>query len=174
MRPVLALLALVCTAVAASAEPLRHVRIETQDAPSLAAELLRSGFDVLEGETGPGTVDVIVTSEDLESLQGRGLQPELIAVGRPYRDIQPEAPGAAVPTGYLDLAGVLARMQAVADSFPSICRFVDLTAELGTPTTFEGRSLYAVKISDNVAIDEDEPAFLHGQPLTTAGRSSRR
>ncbi|HMB71176.1 MAG TPA: M14 family zinc carboxypeptidase, partial [bacterium] len=147
-------------AIPARAEPLRHVRIEAQDAPSLAVELLRSGFDVLEGETGPGTVDVIVTAEDLELLRDRGLQPELIATGRPYRDIQQEALGAAVPTGYLDLAAVLTRMQAVADSFPSICRLVDLTAELGTPPTFEGRHLYAVKISDNVATDEDEPAFL--------------
>lgn len=147
-------------AAAGAAEPLRQVRIETPDARSLARELVGSGFDVLEGEVTDGSVDVIVTAADQARLERRGLQLLHVATGRPYREIQAEAARAAVPAGYPDLAAVLARMTAAADSFPAICRFVDLTAELGTPPTFEGRSLYAVKISDNVTVDEDEPSFL--------------
>jgi hypothetical protein len=37
---------------------------------------------------------------------------------------------------------------------------VDLTARYGTPPTFEGRHLFALKISDNVGLDEDEPTAL--------------
>ncbi|MBN2317364.1 MAG: hypothetical protein JXM79_25800, partial [Sedimentisphaerales bacterium] len=44
--------------------------------------------------------------------------------------------------------------------FPSICKVVDLTETYGTPATFEGRHIVAVKISDRVEEDEDESAFL--------------
>lgn len=71
------------------------------------------------------------------------------------------APAAAqVPAGYRDLDGVLARMQEIADAHPAIARVVDITDTYGTPPTFEGRHLFALKISDNVAADEDEPAVL--------------
>jgi len=51
-------------------------------------------------------------------------------------------------------------MNAAAAAFPAICQVVDLTASYGTPATVDGRHMYAVKISDNVAQEEDEPAFL--------------
>ena len=71
------------------------------------------------------------------------------------------APAAAqVPAGYRDLDGVLARMQEIVDAHPAIARVVDITDTYGTPPTFEGRHLFALKISDNVAADEDEPAVL--------------
>jgi hypothetical protein len=67
---------------------------------------------------------------------------------------------AQVPAGYRDLDGVLARMQEIAAAHPAIARVVDVTDSYGTPPTFEGRHLFALKISDNVAADEDEPAVL--------------
>jgi len=48
----------------------------------------------------------------------------------------------------------------MATNHPEICQLVDLTQTYGTAPTVEGRHLYALKISDNVLLDEDEPAFL--------------
>jgi carboxypeptidase T len=49
---------------------------------------------------------------------------------------------------------------------------VDLTTTYNTPPTVEGRHLYALKISDNVETDEDEPAMLivsahHAREIST-------
>lgn len=68
-------------------------------------------------------------------------------------------------------AMVVEMSEAEAD-FPTIVELVDLTARYGTPPTHGGRRLHAVKISDNVLDEEDEPAFLmvaahHGNEIGT-------
>ena len=73
---------------------------------------------------------------------------------------------------YLDLDEVLARMQQIAAAYPAIARLVDITESYSTPPTVEGRHLFALKISDNVGVNEDEPALLlvsahHGREITT-------
>jgi hypothetical protein len=78
----------------------------------------------------------------------------------------------AVPTGYSDLNGVLLRMQEIAAAHPEIARYVDITETYHAPPTVEGRHLFALKISDNVAVDEDEPAVLivaahHAREIST-------
>ena len=65
-----------------------------------------------------------------------------------------------VPASYQDLDGIVARMNAIAAAYPAIAQVVDVTASYNTPATFEGRHLFALKVSDNVALDEDEPAML--------------
>ena len=64
-------------------------------------------------------------------------------------------------------------MQEIATAYPAIAQVVDITAAYGTPVTSEGRHLYALKISDNVSVDEDEPAML-SRARTTRGKSRRR
>jgi hypothetical protein len=78
----------------------------------------------------------------------------------------------AVPPGYSDLNGVLLRMQEIALAHPEIAEYVDITVRYNAPPTFEGRHLFALKISDNVALDEDEPAMLivathHAREIST-------
>jgi hypothetical protein len=63
-------------------------------------------------------------------------------------------------------------MHEIASTYPAIAQVVDLTATYSTPPTFEGRHMFALKISDNVAIDEDEPAMLvvsahHAREIST-------
>ena len=70
------------------------------------------------------------------------------------------------------LPEIISEMTAAAAAFPAIAELVDLTARYSAPPSHEGRSLYAVKISDNVGLDEDEPRFLlvaahHGNELST-------
>jgi len=143
------------------AQPLTCVRIESSAAAPLAQHLIEAGFDVPAGSITEESFDVIVSDAELDILRHHGLEPEMIALGRPFRDIQNERLAlSAVPSGYPDLAQIWAQMDAAESAFPSICRVVDLTETYGTPATFEGRHIVAVKISDQVMEDEDEPAFL--------------
>jgi hypothetical protein len=161
-HPTLAVILLVSSP--AFAQTLRHVCIEAPRPEALAEALIDDGYDVLEGSQGPRGFEVIVGEQGLLELRARGLRVELLAVGRPYAQIQREAlaahTGDAVPSGYSDLAGVYARMQAAAAAYPTLLPVVDVTALLGAPSTEQGRNLFALKISNNVAQDEDEPNVL--------------
>ncbi|MCP3902454.1 MAG: hypothetical protein GY715_02365 [Planctomycetes bacterium] len=149
------------TAAAADDRPLLRVRVETNDPVALEGRLEREGFDVLEGAAGESTLDVIVTDADLAALRERGFDVKIINRGRPLRDVLAEREAAdGVPSGYGDYDAIVAQMNVIAGNFPPIARVVDLTTDYGMPTTVDGRHIYAMKISDNPAIDEDEPAVL--------------
>jgi len=64
------------------------------------------------------------------------------------------------PPTFPTFAGIITEMAEAATQFPDIVGIVNLTEKYGRPPTHLGRSLYAVKISDNVSQEEDEPAFL--------------
>jgi carboxypeptidase D len=62
-------------------------------------------------------------------------------------------------------AEVGARLQAAETAYPSICRRFNLGSSYG------GRAIWAVEISDNVTLEEDEPEFkyistMHGDEIT--------
>jgi len=129
----------------------------------LVASLLEySGFDVLWESSTPNSVELIVTPNELIYLESQGYSIEILEQGRPFRDIQDEKTVGLdpVPPGYLDLSEIYDEMESFAMNNPSICKMVDLTTTYNVDETFEERHLYAVKISDNVNQDEDEPTFL--------------
>jgi zinc carboxypeptidase len=132
------------------------VRLDHPDAAGVAVELADSGFDVVEGSVRAHSLELVASPESLGLLKARGFALTTLAVGRPFRDLQPEA----VPAGYPDGAQIHAQLSAAAQAYPALCQLVDLTARYGVAPTVEGRSIEAVKISDNVATDEDEPALL--------------
>jgi hypothetical protein len=165
----LATLLLAAAATAAQGRTLMRVRVETSDPRGLSAALLSDGFDVLEGAWGERSLDVVVSAEELLGLERLGLAPRLVERGRPFAAIQRERraqapPEAPVPLGYSDLGELYQRMNAAAAAHPAICTVVDLTARYagvpGVTPTFEGRPLFALKVSDNVALEEDEPTAL--------------
>jgi hypothetical protein len=146
------------------AQNLSRVRIDTPEAPQLAAQLESLGFDVIEGSAQSASVELVVSPAGLAWLESRGLAPVVLEVGRPLKEIlreqQGQNPPEPVPAGYLNGTQILAQMNAAAAAFPAICQVVDLTATYGTPATFEGRHVFACKISDNVGSTEDEPAVM--------------
>jgi predicted deacylase len=122
--------------------------------------LTEAGFDVLP-VGAPNACEVIVSEAELEALWRCGLVPEVLAEGQPFRDLQArELSIQAVPAGYPELEQILAQLHAAEDDFPALCKVVDLTETYGTAPTFEGRHLFALKISARVAQEEDEPTFL--------------
>lgn len=74
--------------------------------------------------------------------------------------------------GYPTAEQVRERLYAAAEARPDLCVAVDLTARYGTPPTHQGRHLYAVKVSANPGLEEDEPAVLfvaahHGDEIAS-------
>ena len=162
----LAFVVLVFPLLGVADEPLQRVRVTHPDPAGLAQALEQDGFDVLWGSVTIGSVDVVTQAADRERLAVMGLEAEWVDTGRPFSEVQAERikaaldAGDAVPTGYPTYTDVYNEMTAAAATYPGICKFVDLTTEYGQPTTYEGRHLYAVKISDNVQTEEDEPTML--------------
>ncbi len=88
----------------------------------------------------------------------------------------------AQPSGFPDYNGIVQQMTAAANNFPAICQLFDLNATYGTPLTVRGNRLYAVKISDNVGQEEDEPSVMivsahhgneYGTPIVALDTISR-
>ena len=158
---VLALAAPLFTAGAlATSDPLMRVTVAHQDPQAAAAHFSAKGFDVLEGSIASGSFDLIVSDAEFGLLDLATLNIVGIERGRPLNKIVVMDDGTQrIPTGYPDLAGVNQRMMTAASDHPAIATLVNLTQAYGQPQTFEGRDLYAVKISDNVTLDEDEPAI---------------
>lgn len=159
------LLAFAAPAVLAQDPSLSRVRIEHPSARALAERFERDGADLIEGSTKDDSFECVVDAARLAQLRDAGLRTTVLEVGRPFAQIQAEAQAAAgafaaVPAGYPTGAEIQAALTSAAANFPSICQVVDLTQRYGTPATAQGRHLYALKISDNVAVDEDEPNAL--------------
>jgi hypothetical protein len=75
-------------------------------------------------------------------------------------------------SGYHNPEQLMSEFKALQNKYPKQAKVVDLTKMLNTPKTVEGRSLYAIKISDNVDVDESEPNVLlvsnhHARELIT-------
>jgi carboxypeptidase T len=165
------------------------VRIEAANVAAVADNLQAAGYDVVRVDVVHSTIDLAVTKAEWLTLRSKGYNTTVLDRTRPLRDTLVSSSqsttataGAAVQTTdssvatlaapvttavatsdattYLELDGIVARMQAIAAQFPSIAQFVDITTTYQTPPTVESRHLFALKISDNVEVDEDEPAML--------------
>jgi hypothetical protein len=139
-----------------------RICIQTSNVEMLALDLESNGFDVLWNTVTSNSMELIVTPRELTQLEEQGYNPVTLENGRPFRDIQVErvSGSLAPPPGYPDLSQIYAEMTAAETAYPSICKMVDLTTTYGISPTYENRNLYAIKISDNVSEDEDEPTFL--------------
>jgi carboxypeptidase T len=92
-------------------------------------------------------IDVVASPEKLMEIQSSGLPVEIV-----LQDV--EAYLRSVKGSYRTFANLVSDLQGLAASYPSITR-LDTVG-----TTYEGRPLLVLKISDNVHTDEDEPELL--------------
>ena len=144
------------------------------DAPALARAFERLGLDVVEGGVRADSIELVVSPWAHTYLVNQGYAPELIEIGRPLREKLDELGNSPenhagyyqsnssmmVPTGYPDLATINAILANVEGNHPAIAKVVNLTTDYGAPQTWEGRDIMALKLSDNVDADEDEPTML--------------
>ena len=171
--------------------PQFRVRIETSNLDALRQYLESTGYDVLGTDPTNSTLDVAVSRAELNGLYAAACpsSPSNAGArsshagwtGSRAESERLSVTAAAVSAGYLNLDGIVARLNAIAAAYPAIAQVVDVTATYNTPPTFEGRHIFALKISDNVSLDEDEPAMLiaathHAREISTpviAPRSGR-
>ena len=123
--------------------------------------LTGAGFDdvwPVHGGPNRSTFDVYIdharlaqSERQLAAMAGCDIVEKL--QGRPGREV-------LVPDGYRHPDEMFELFRLLADEHPGRAEILDLTEELGTPLTVEGRRIYAMKDSDNVHEDEDEPNLL--------------
>jgi len=153
-KQLLLLVLFVCLAVgamAASDEQYRQIRV-TYETPADIDRLLQLGLDVVwRGDT---YVDIIVNETEYARFQSEGITGEVIheSVVDFYRTrlLTEKAMG-----GYKTLSEIYAYLDTIIAANPDI---VSPRQSIGQ--TIEGRDMWAVKISDNPTVDEDEPEVL--------------
>ena len=129
------------------------VRVYTPD-PSLL-----KGLDIVKVKKGV-FADVIVKDEDIKRLKSRSLRYQIIIrdLESYYRD---RMSGETNFGRYYTYEEALSILDSLHQQFPSLCsERIALPNNTGD-TTWDGNKVWAVKISDNVGIEEDEPEVLY-------------
>jgi len=149
--PVL-LIGLLASAAFSAQEEGFHAKISYPDTVGLMRALDHAGFDVAGRDPVEGTVGVIATQEELDRLTALGLDVQVIG--------RSGIGGDSIPSGYRDFPTILAMLADWQTNYPSIAKNVNLGQSFGPGSTYEERPMQALKISDNVQSDEDEPTIL--------------
>jgi carboxypeptidase T len=104
-------------------------------------------------EVDDGRLYVTATATEAAAIQQLGFS--LQAQPAPLADLN-ATPDDFPPgdRGYHTYAEMVAEINAVEGAYPGLVK----SSVIGT--SYEGRNIYAIKISDNVAVDEDEPEVL--------------
>jgi Zinc carboxypeptidase len=130
---------------------------------------LQQRFDLLGNCCGSaaqtaGPLEVIVQQNEVAVLLALAPQAKLVDHSRPFHEVELEraiAAGIDVPdAGYYTVAEIEAAIDAQVALHPTRARKVNISTLPGGTLTHEGRPIYALKVSDNVALDEDEPAIV--------------
>ena len=139
------------------------------DSPSPGQWLqIQQHFDALDGCCGVRPADG--PAHFVATKAQRGLVASLLPTAQFVRDARPfhQTYAEALansgvdnpPTQYYTVAEIEAAIDAEVAAHPGIAAKVDLSALPGAAQTWNGNSIYALKVSDNVSSDEDEPAIL--------------
>ena len=139
-------------------DPDRLLAVSGSSALGLSTQLGNAGYFVWSVNEVEGEVEVTASGMEALALAASGWNTQLRRFAAPLADALGQGP--EVPTGYHDLAAIEASLFATAAAFPNLTQLVDVASAYGPGLTFEGRSIYALKISDNASIDEDEPNVL--------------
>lgn len=141
-------------------------RIPAPISPQLH-QLLHSQFDVMHSHAGPNDPLEVVVSPGAEEATFRRLVPNatLLRRGRPFRDIEAERlaeapPGIDIDAGYYTTTEIEQEIDSLVAAFPTLARKVDLTQLPGAVRTHNNNPIWALKVSDNPQLDEDEPTIL--------------
>lgn len=137
-------------------------RIDLQQGPNVLGVMANNGFDLdhdaVEGAPA-GSFDLVIPTDDLPRLAALGISYQVLetSISLNQSIVLGDAPAAQ----FYDWVELEAEMTALAALYPSIATKVNLTTLTGAPMTHDGRHISALKISDNVGSDEDEPNVLY-------------
>ncbi|MCY2955719.1 MAG: M14 family zinc carboxypeptidase [Planctomycetota bacterium] len=191
MRPTLFLaVAFGCALVAQQPAEATSYRFRLDQPTAVQRLLLGQFFDVLGACCGVpaalGPMQIVVLPEELAAFRRVAPGAILVDRGRPFHEIalqRAAAAGVDVPdANYYTTTEIEAQIDALVVAYPGLAQKVNLSVLPGGALTWEGRSIFALKVSDNVALDEDEPAIvvasqMHARelnaPVMTIGAMTR-
>jgi hypothetical protein len=120
--------------------------------------------------------DVLVDEADRDQLYRYGLTRQEVLiddVDASWRAFWEEQANIPDPDSYHTYDQMLAMMGDLATNYPDLCELHDLSTETGVGPTVDGRYVWGLKISDNVATDEPDEADVminglhHAREITT-------
>lgn len=155
---VVATLATVATTVAQ--DSLQHY-VVPQPTPGQRL-MLQQHFDLVGnccgGVSTTGPLELVIEAAQASLLLAIAPSAQLLGTGQPYAFLA-SGPG-DIDSAYYTVAEIETEIDAMVLAYPTLARKVNLATVPGGVLTHQGRPIYALKVSDNVATDEDEPAVL--------------
>ncbi len=131
-------------------------------AQTLTAETLQffftAGFDIAEAHPQSGVLEVIVHANELEALRRLGI-PYRIKIANLETHAQALRAGDYLDHFY-DYERTLEELVIAQAIYPDLMQLADIGDSWEKTQNLAERDIWAVKISDNVARDEDEPEVL--------------
>ncbi len=151
-------LALISAPRAEIVQPDIQVRVYL-DSPGQAQLLSQSSPDIVYRDKN--WVEIITTDTEMQSLRDRGLRVEVIrpSASRYYRDRLKTATTAGAlgsMGGYRTIEEIDRKVDSIISGHPSI-----VAPKVTIGFSIEGNPIYAIKISDNPGVDENEPEVLY-------------
>ncbi len=134
----------------AMADRERHIRARiTPPSKAVLREILTSHLDILHAHGV--RLDVRVSEAELSTLRGMGCSVEIVD-----QDVYESAlRGGGFLPQYISYSEAVARLNAYAATYPAIAQVTDIG------NSVQNRDIFALKISDNVGVDENEPEVLY-------------
>lgn len=126
------------------------VSIDSGDYRTIRSELAqedRDLLDVISIDSARNAVHVLTTDDGLRLLENAGISWSIVKTSTDLRDDR-------IDSQYLDYSEVTAQLLTYENTYPTRAKRYELAA------TAEGRRVWAMKISDNVTSQEDEPEIL--------------
>ncbi len=129
----------------------------------LAENICGISFEVVN--VNNGNKEIILSEEQLNKLKKGGLFPP---IKTSEADLLDNLRLGKLLDGYRSYDEILATLQDYANNYPDICQLYDIGNSLGKEYWYQGYDAYedyqhdiwALKISDNPGIEEDEPSLL--------------
>ena len=162
----------VCAAAAQEVDTTRYVVEVVVDEPIELLSLIEDGYNISAVDGPSATINA--TADQLQALDNRGIAYRLLQTQGGIDSTLPPGTagvGAAVPTGYRTYAEVSTQLQTVASDYGAaqstnadLCRLISLGQSVN------GREIWAILITANPDVEEDEPEFrylstMHGDEI---------
>jgi hypothetical protein len=112
-------------------------------------------LEIVSEIISPEIVDALITTSQMSDLESMGIGAEVLMDGQEYNHILQKSKVTIDPK-FHTYEEVTTELDSLAHTYPDIAR----RDSIGHSTQ-EERTIWAFKISDNVSIEEDEPAILY-------------
>jgi carboxypeptidase T len=140
----------------------RFVARITNPKPDALIEFLKTGYDIA-AFVPDKYIDLVVTQQGYQALQAKGYSPFITQTEKQLKENMVAGKALAGYRTYSDLYTELLNIQA---AHPSICKLYDIGDSRGkqyTASAYDNykHDIWALKVSDNVNVEEDEPCIFY-------------